>query len=454
MIAGPESGVGKTTLVLGLTAAFQRRGLSVEAFKVGPDFLDPSYHAMASGRPCRNLDGWLLSREYILRAVRTAQAAVILVEGVMGLFDGVDGTTEAGSTAQVAKWLDLPVVLVVDVRAAVRSAAATVLGFEAFDPALRLAGVVFNRVGGPTHLEWLREAVRGRCRSRVLGALPWDENLAIAERHLGLVPAAERRLTPEFLDRLAARVEEGVSVEALSELAGEVPSERAWEAPPPGVGRCRIGVAEDPAFCFYYDDNLTLLRRAGAELVRFSPLEDAHLPEGMDGLYLGGGYPELHADRLAANRSLREEIWRFARSGGPIYAECGGFMYLCEAIRDLKGRTHPMVGVFPARADMLQQGLRIGYAEVRVTRPCPLGPAGLRARGHEFHLSRVSEMPDAVPRVYDVRPAWGGAGQPEGYLLGQTLGSYVHLHFGSNPEVADHFVGRCAAGRSPRESGG
>ncbi len=454
MIAGTESGVGKTTVTLALMAALRRRGLVVQGFKVGPDFIDPGHHAMVTGRPSRTLDGWLLTREYVEATVarELADADVGVIEGVMGLFDGRDGRTEVGSSAEIAKWLGCPVVLVVDAKGAVRSAAATALGFERFDPALRITGAIFNRVGGDQHYAWLREAMASACRAAAWGYLPWDKALALPERHLGLVTADEHPLSSALLDTLVKAVQAHVDLDALLATAAwgmgvrEGGMGRTGDRPsapqPPTV---RIAVARDRAFCFYYEDNLDLLREAGAEVIFFSPLCDRNLPEGTRGIYLGGGYPELFGEALSANTALRAAIREAAEAGMPAYAECGGFMYLARAIRDFEGRDFPMVGLFPVLTDMTRRRLTLGYRQIVVTADCAVGPAGLRTRGHEFHFSEPIGMPPNVPTAYEICDAAGGTRRPEGYCYRQVVGSYVHQHFGANPEVPRRFVEACAA---------
>lgn len=454
VLAGVASGVGKTTVTLGLLEAFRRRGLTVQPFKVGPDFIDPGWHALVTGRPSYTLDGWMCSRASVVATVakQAAQADLALIEGVMGCFDGLEAKSEEGSTAQVAKWLGAPVVLVVDAGAMARSAGAVVLGFERFDPDLDLAAVIFNRVGGETHCRWLRESLEGHCRSLPLGFIPARQTLALPERHLGLVTAAESGSKPEFLDELGRIVEESVDLDRLLSLArstltwetGTAPSFAGYPvgnpvAAPPST---RIGVARDVAFQFYYPANFDLLRAAGAELVFWSPLRDAALPE-VDGLYLGGGYPEVYAEALAANEPMRWAVRRFAASGRPIYAECGGLMYLAEAIEDEAGRCHPMVSLLPATVRMRPKRLALDYVEVETSRQTPLGPPGIIARGHEFHASWMDPVPAGVPRAYAVRTRREGAPRAEGYLVGNSLLSYFHLHFESNPEVARHLVASC-----------
>lgn len=447
VVAGVSSGVGKTTVTLGLLEALRRRGLVVQAFKVGPDFIDPGFHALVTARPSYNLDGWMCGRDHVLDTVvrQTSNADVALVEGVMGCFDGIDGTSEDGSTAQVAKWLGAPVVLVIDARSQSRSAAAVVLGFERFDPDLRIAAVIANRVGGDVHARWVHDAIASKCHATPVGAIKRDEALTLPERHLGLVTAAEGRLTPELRQRLAETIERSVDVDQLLALAGPLHNAAAFSAPRLAPPEVRIGVAHDTAFQFYYAENLDLLRAAGAELVFWSPLADRELPD-VDGLYLGGGYPELHAARLAANITLLKAIRGFAEAGGPIYAECGGLMYLAEAIEDFEGATHAMVGVLPTTVRMRPRRLTLGYTTVELTADTPIGSAGTTVRGHEFHYSSPDPVPDSVPRAYRVGRRRGEE-RAEGYLIERTLMSYVHLHFGSNPDVARWFVRACGEGR-------
>lgn len=446
VIAGVASGVGKTTVTLGLFEAFRRRGLTVQAFKVGPDFIDPGFHELVTGRGSYNLDGWMCGRDHVLATVsrHAADADLAIVEGVMGCFDGLEATSDEGSTAQVAKWLDVPVVLVIDARAQARSAAAVVLGFERFDPELKVAAVIANRVGGESHARWIREAITARCRATVVGAIPRDESVALAERHLGLVTAGEGGLTAEKRARLADLIERSVDLDGLLTLAAPLPPPATGAAPAvlPCSPRVRIGVAHDAAFCFYYRDNLALLQAAGAELVYWSPLSDGALPP-VDGLYLGGGYPELHGATLGANKTMLEAVRAFAAAGRPIYAECGGLMYLADALEDVDGVTHAMAGLLPATARMRPRRLSLGYTEVALQRDSPLGASGTIARGHEFHYSSLDSVPASIPRVYRLRRRRGEE-RDEGYRIGNALLSYVHLHFASNPAVARHFVAACA----------
>ena len=442
VIAGTSSGVGKTTVTLAILAALKARGRLVQPFKGGPDFIDPGHHTAATGRPSRNLDGWLLgkavNRELFARAA--VGADISIVEGMMGLFDGSSPVNEIGSTAELAKQLDAPVLLVIDGSAMARSAAAMVSGYAKFDPNLRVVGVLFNRVGSDGHYKLLKAAVEQETDVVPVGYLRPDPSVTIADRHLGLVTAMEQG-TGELYDRLGKAAEETVDldrIEALSRSCGEWPA-----APLSPVTRTygrtlRIGVAQDLAFCFYYPDNLELLEAEGAELVKFSPMNDRVLPD-VDMLYLGGGYPELHGEALSQNVPMRTAVRKFAEQGGTIYAECGGMMYLTQVIRDFAGLSHEMVGLFPAEAVMKKPGLTLGYRTMELSRDCILGAAGTTARGHEFHYSSL------VPRgtldyACALRDAGGLSKGQDGVSIGNVVGLYTHLHFASQPQIAKSLV--------------
>ena len=434
LVAGTASGVGKTTVTLALLAALRERGLRVQPFKAGPDFIDPGHHEAISGVPSRTLDGWMLPVEENRRIFWRAAGGrdVAIVEGMMGLFDGVEGASEEGSSAALAKALGLPVVLVIDAGGAVRSAAATLRGFRDFDPALRLAGVVFNRVGGPGHLADLRAAA-APLGVPVLGGLPWEPSTTQPERHLGLVTAAETLRGPEAVRHLAALARDHLDLSRLL-AETEVPEPRVVPPDvPPVQPRIRVAVARDVAFSFDYRENLARLAAAGAELVEWSPLADAALPPGTRALYLGGGYPEVHAARLAANAPARAAVRTFAEAGGVVYAECGGLMYLSQTLRTLDGVVHPMCGVLPLAIRMRPTLAALGYVEVTLG----LGSgAALVARGHVFHHSELeAPAPPELATAYEVRDARSSSCRREGYRVGQTLASYVHLHFASCPEL-------------------
>ncbi|MCK6494479.1 MAG: cobyrinate a,c-diamide synthase [Nitrospira sp.] len=443
VIAGTQSGVGKTTATLALLAALKARGLVVQPFKAGPDFIDPGHHRAATGRASRNLDGWMLgeavNRSLFARA--SADADLSIIEGMMGLFDGSSSVHERGSTAELAKQLAAPVLLVIDGSAMARSAAAMASGYERFDPALQVRGVLFNRVRSEGHYRLLREAVQAETDLTVVGYLRPDEGVTIQDRHLGLRTAIEVG-AGDLYDRLARSAADTIDLEQIETLAraAETFPETTLPVAPPRAHRqqVRVGVAYDPAFCFYYQDNLDSLEAAGATLVMFSPLRDAQVPDA-DLLYFGGGYPELYGEALAANGSLRRAVWSFARNGGAIYAECGGLMFLTEAIRDAAGRRHEMVGLFPAEAVMRSDGMTLGYRTVRVTGPCLLGSSGTQVRGHEFHYSRLAPT-DELHYACTLSDAAGNPVGQDGLTRDNTLALYSHLHFGSHPEAVVHML--------------
>jgi cobyrinic acid a,c-diamide synthase len=449
VIAGAHSGVGKTTVTLGLLAALRARGLRVQPFKCGPDYLDAGHHTRAAGTTSRNLDTWMMGEPGVARsfahAVQNADAAV--VEGVMGLFDGAAADRLEGSTAHVAKLLDLPVVLVVNARSMARSLAALVKGYTEFEPGVRIAGVVANQVGSDTHAALLRRALEASGLPPLLGCLPRTDAVAIPERHLGLQADTETGLDADWNRRVGEWLERHVEVPRLLALTvGERPPPPA--EPPPARPVARLGVARDEAFHFYYEDNLDLLRAAGAELAPFSPLHDAVLPPALDGLLLGGGFPEVFAERLAANRSMLESIRAFAAAGGRIVAECGGLMYLCRTLADATGRRHDMCGVLPAETRMEDRCQRLGYVEAVTLAEGPYGPAGTRLRGHEFHWSSMAVLPgsDAEP-AFDTRRLRDGGPGCSGLRMNHVWGSYVHAHLASREPAARHWVAWLRAGR-------
>ena len=448
LIGGTMSGSGKTTLSLGLMAALKRRGLCGAPFKVGPDYIDPGHHRRVTQRPSRNLDGWMLSRAYCQSAFAKGMDGcdVALVEGVMGLFDGYSGTDESGSSAQMAKWLGLPVVLVVNAASMARSAAALVTGFEKFDPELSFFFLVFNNVGSKNHLAYLTEALAVHSDLPCLGGIPKDEALRIPERHLGLVTDEEHLLSQGETDHLADTVEKHIDLDLLLERAGNLSfsaeGQKGAEKEERASASISIGVASDRAFCFYYPDNLEALEAAGARLKFFSPVKDGALPQGISGLYFGGGYPELFAKELEANVSMRKAVKEASDAGMPVYGECGGLMYLSEAITGFDGLRHEMSGCLPLETEMQGKRSALGYREITLKEETLLGPCGIRVRGHEFHYSKPSGDP-ACGRAYSVSPRMDRTLPDEGYVVKNTLGSYVHLHFGSSPEVGKAFVEKC-----------
>jgi cobyrinic acid a,c-diamide synthase len=454
VIAAPSSGSGKTTVATGLMAAFAERGLAVSPHKVGPDYIDPGYHALATGRPGRNLDPYLCGQDRIapLFLHGAAGCELAVVEGVMGLFDGASGHGELASTAQVAKLLRAPVVLVVDASSQARSVAALVHGFASWDPRVRLGGVILNKVASPRHEDVLRAAVE-ETGVPVLGVLHRAEGLHVPSRHLGLVPAAERAAQAlAWVRASAAGVRASCDLEALLALARSAPplTEEAWDASsalgadlwggpadgPSEKGSPRprtpvVAVAGGAAFTFAYPEQAELLAAAGADVVPFDPLADEALPEGTAGVVLGGGFPEVYASGLSANEPLRKELSAF---GGPIAAECAGLLYLA---RDLDGS--PMCGVLDTTATMTGR-LTLGYREAVALGDTVLAAAGTRLRGHEFHRTRIEPAAGH-------RPAWGFTHperRTEGFVEKNVHASYLHVHWAAEPSLARRFVERCA----------
>lgn len=435
VVAGTHSGTGKTTVASGLMAALSTEGYRVAPFKVGPDFIDPSYHTLAAGRHGRNLDAFLSGPGMIgpLFANGSRGADIAVVEGVMGLFDGKSGGGELASTAHVAKLLGAPVLLVVDARAMARSVAAMVHGYTTFDPELRVSGVVLNRVGSGAHEKMLRDALKP-LNIPILGVLRRDETIRTPDRHLGLVPVAERRGEARLsLDALGTVVSNSLNLDGIVNLArsaGKLDVE-PWSpesAAPSLRGSVRVAVATGPSFSFLYRENLESLEAAGAEVAFFDPTTDERLPAETDALYLGGGFPETYAEALSANVAMRRGVRDFAESGRPVVAECGGLLYL---LRELEGQ--PMCGVLDATARLTRR-LTLGYREASATTDSPLAAAGTGVRAHEFHYSTVE------PRA-GMRPAWAVAGRgPEGFVDGGVHASYLHTHWAAAPELPRRLV--------------
>lgn len=462
VIAGPASNVGKTTVTAGLIASLRQRGLVVQPFKCGPDYIDPGYHERAAGRTCRNLDSWMLDDDALLegfaRACRGADIAVI--EGVMGLFDGCDWEDERGSTAQIAKLLRAPVLLVVDIAAAARSAAVAVLGCQHFDSHVPLRGVVLNLAGSEAHANGCARAITARTGLPVLGWLPRDDRLRVPERHLGLMPSGEQGNTDALIAELAAQVTKRFDIAALYDVARDTDP-----LPPPGkpvesaeaaiaqssmerdgrrVRRPVVAVARDAAFCFYYPENLELLQAAGADIEFFSPLGAEAPCAQAGGVYLGGGYPELHGRALSANTGLWRALRELQSRGAPIYAECGGFMALTEGSVDQDGRLWQMAGLVPGVVRMSNRLAALGYRHATALQPNLLVDGGESLRGHEF---RYSGWECDVPAIE--RAAWHVRGTHDasptesiGYVSGNLLASYLHIHFGQRRQLAARFVQR------------
>ncbi|MBI3313102.1 MAG: cobyrinate a,c-diamide synthase [Candidatus Omnitrophica bacterium] len=446
VIAGTHSGAGKTTWSLALMALAKRKGLTVQPFKIGPDYIDPGFHhVVCHPRRSRNLDLFLLSENTVKQTFsdHTADADVAIVEGVMGLYDGKGATGEIGSTAQMAKLLNLPVFLVMDGSGMATSAAALVLGFQKFDSDLKLSGILINRVGSESHFNWLKRAIEEKTGIPCLGYLPKEESLAIGERHLGLVTAGEVQGKLEKTERAASLLETRFDWNRFLKICHCEPAGRSNLALKEGLlrrptgaprnddalsGGARIGVAYDEAFSFYYEDNFDLLKKEGAELIFFSPLKDTSLPDA-DLLYLGGGFPEIHAETLSKNHRMLEALRNFYREGGFIYAECGGLMLLAEALINSEGEEFQMAGLIPGKVRMTGKLQNFGYHEFRTLGESFIFPKGMVLRSHEFHYSSWDEE-GKVPAVYELGE------RREGFFDERLIASYQHLHFCFSPDIA------------------
>lgn len=437
--------MGKTSVALGMVRALRRRGLSVQPFKIGPDFLDPSYLQIAAGRTCYNLDPWMCGPDYVrqLFARVTDDAEMAVIEGVMGMYDGASPESSAGSTAAVAKLLDAPVILIANAGGLARSFAAIVQGFANFESEPHMVGAIANRVGSERHTDMLRRALASTNTPALVGALPKQSLPNLPDRHLGLVTANDNILPDDVVDGFAAACEQHLDLDRILDLARNTPDLTTHHRRPPARGaRMRLAIARDRAFHFYYPDNLEMLEWLGATLVPFSPVDDESMPDA-DALYLGGGYPEEYARALSNNGSMRESVRDFCNSGGQVYAECGGLMYLSRSLKATGGEEFPMCNVLPTDVRMLDQRRALGYTEVSLQRDCIIGPAGTTIRGHEFHYSELMSDPtddDNWSTAYSLHKRSSGTPQSEGYTNGNVLASYVHLHLASRPLTLKHWV--------------
>jgi len=473
VIAGSRSGVGKTTISLGLMAALKKRGLKVQPFKVGPDYIDPGFHTLICSRNSYNLDSYFLGTAGVKEVFskNSKQADISIIEGVMGLFDG-KGKNSTSSTAEIAKIIKAPVILIIDARKVAQSAAAVVYGYKNYDQKLNLKGVIINNISSPHHFKLLKEAIKAKMADLVvLGYLPKNQNLELPERHLGLVPVSESSELKAYSQKLVKVMEKYIDIEQLIEIS-QVESEDLFKdnlaaksikkdmnkdnkLKNKNISRAKkvkvnsfsknfkekiesanikIGIASDQAFNFYYQTNLDLLKAAGAQIVKFSPLTDSRLPE-VDAVYLGGGFPESFLRELAANRGFKSDFKEKVKEGLPVYAECGGLMYFCNQIKDFEGREYQMLDLIPAEIEMTSKLQEMGYQEVEASADNLLFKKGEKARGHVFHYSRISEIDQNVKKSYNYR------NKEEGYSsLDNILASYIHLHFASNLQIVKNYL--------------
>lgn len=447
VIAGTQSGVGKTTLSIGLMAALTKQGYDVQPYKVGPDYIDPGFHTLVTSNQAWNLDSCFLGAEGCKEIFQYSAPGsdIAVIEGVMGLFDGKNAKQGQGSTAHIAKILDAPVVLVMDVKKMARSAAAVAYGYKNFDPDLNLAGVILNNVGSEGHYQLVKNSL-AEVGVEVLGYVPYQSDLELPERHLGLVPTTESKELDDFIAQLVALIEENINLEqllALSQPQSAVEVEERTIFKEEQDYDLTLGVAYDQAFNFYYQANLELLANKGVSLKYFSPLTDNQLPE-VDGLYIGGGFPESFISQLAANQSLQEDIYEQVTAGLPTYAECGGLMYLSEQVIDSQGNSFPMVGLISGQVEMTDSLQAMGYVEAKVVKDNILFKTGDKVLGHEFHYSKLSNVDSDINYSYQLWGGKGAAGRSEGIMRDNLLASYLHLHFANQPRFVDRFLTECS----------
>ncbi len=454
LVAGTHSGCGKTTLALGLMAALKNRGLTIAPFKSGPDFIDPGFHNLVCQRASHNLDTWMLSQEALSRIFWTNVEGCdcAIIEGAMGLFDGSSPKSETGSAAHLSKVLGVPVLLVVDARGMGRSVAALVKGYMEYDKGLKVVGVIVNRAGSSKHRKILEGALE-ELGLPFVGTVGRYAEISLPSRHLGLVTAGEYQSGSSVFDRLAEVIENDIPIDKLLKVMAacgpEIKRPESFKAyheykeiHPSNHAPVRLAVARDKAFCFYYQRNLDILRELGAELIFFSPLEGQFIPGPVHGLYLGGGYPELYCEELTQNTSVIKSIRELAQKGLPIYAECGGFMYLGQGLEH-HGHFFSWCSVHPARFVMEKRFQALGYRQVVLNDNCLLGTPGTRFKGHEFRYSRPADATDAGTSAIEVLDANGNPVKVPGFVKGNIFAGYVHAHFDSNPYIAARFIDRC-----------
>lgn len=457
VIAGTHSGAGKTTVTTGLLRALYQKELFVQPFKVGPDYIDPAFHSFVAKRSCRNLDVFMLGESMTKQMFykNAVCADISVVEGVMGLYDGLGIEKNNGSTAHLSKIINAPVVLVIDGRGMAASAAALVTGYANYDKEVDIAGVIINNMHGEKHYELLKTAIEKETGIPCLGYLNKTEKVCLESRHLGLVPAVEVKALDEKLNELAQMVSQTIDVDKLIEIAKSAkPFDYKFTEKKPSIQRkIRLAVAKDKAFHFYYEDGLDILKSLGAQLVFFSPVHDKKLPEKIDGLYIGGGFPEVFARELTQNKTMRESILNAVESGMPTYAECGGLMYLSKGIETLEGNRYDMCGVFSFSTKMTKRLQRFGYVNVEIQLGSFMGEEGQVIKGHEFHRSTVCENEDQNLgyKVSKARPGQEHIKWLCGHRYKNCLGAYAHIHFAGESHYAQSFLEACAAYKTENE---
>ena len=435
VIAATQSGAGKTTITCGIIAALRKRGLKVQSYKVGPDYIDTGFHEIAAGRSAKNLDSWLVGKDKLTEIFFETDADIAIIEGVMGLYDG--GRGGISSTAEIAKILNAPVILVIDAKSAGISVAATALGFREFDKNLNFAGVILNRIGSDSHEKMIVDALN-KINIKSFGAIRRDDEIILPSRHLGLVQATENNFA-EILDKISKKISAQINLEEILNIAEKF-SDCAVEKKSsliPSPSSLKIGVAKDEAFSFYYDESLRELEKLGAEIIFFSPLHDKNLPK-VDGIILGGGYPEIFAKNLSENKKIRAEIKRAAENNLPIYAECGGYMYLMNYLTDFDGKIFEMCGVIPNQAVMTDKLQMVGYVDATIEKDCIIGKRGDKFHAHEFHFSK--EVSDVTEKIFNCEKLRTGEKYFAGYANENVAASYLHVHFAGCPSLAENFI--------------
>jgi cobyrinic acid a,c-diamide synthase len=443
VVAGATSGVGKTAITTAIMYALTKNGFHVQPFKIGPDFIDPSYHNLVTGRPSRNLDVWMMGKNGVLKCFNDSShgADVAIIEGVMGLFDGLSGKNDYASTAQIAKMLEAPVILVIDAGKAARSIAAIALGFLHFDKKLKIAGIILNNVAGDKHAKFVLDAFACKVNVPIIGIVRRDKKITIEERHLGLVPALELEKKKRSIHQSAKYISEQIDIDKIKSLCKPINRTKAIQKAFPDT-RIRVAVALDESFNFYYADNFDALRKQQAELIFFSPVNDIELPENIHGIILGGGFPEILADKLEFNQAMIKSISKAATNGMPIYGECGGLMYLTRSIRrnnEGKKKRQKMIGLI--EADTFMSGkLTLNYTEADCT--SSFFEDIYKIRGHEFHYSNIENISTDSKFAYTMRRGNGVDNKRDGFVVYNCLASYMHLHFANN-RLPERFIKNC-----------
>lgn len=447
VLGGSQSGVGKTTISLGIMAALKNRGMNVQPYKVGPDYIDPAFHTFVTSNKSINLDSFMIDEKEIINTfcLNSSDKDINIIEGVMGLYDGAGTLKDKGSTAHISKITSSPVILIINGKGISSSAAAMVLGYKMYDKDVNIKGIIINNISNEIHYNLLKESIERDTDIKCVGYLKPNKDISLESRHLGLVPSVEVKGLRDKIQQIGEMVSETIDIDQIIEISKDAPLLTPTEDEIKKVGTVNIGVASDRAFNFYYEDNLRLLKELGANLIYFSPMKDKVLPENLDGLYLGGGFPEVFGETLQENESIRNSILNNIKNGLPTYAECGGFMYLCDEIENLQGNTYKMIGLFKTKAKMTKRLQRFGYTYITLKEDCIIAKKNTSIKGHEFHRSSIEEKDD-FEYVYNVDKyrndklikSWEC-----GLKKYNAFGAYAHIHFYTNLDIPKTFISNC-----------